>query len=221
MRSGARQPSAPREILGGQLAEHPRLDEVVLRHRSNRWLQPVRGHNQQAFETIRPELLSRQFVIDAGCGTGQSTLWLARRHPDKLILGIDRSEHRLSRKKLDVPSNVRFIRADLEDWWRLTSEANLKAYKQTIFYPNPYPKASQLQRRWHAHPVFPALVSCGGELEVRTNWEIYIREGGRALRSYTLADSVIRTPSEMPVTAFEKKYLESGQHLFQLLTELG
>lgn len=216
MPSERRQSLIPRVVNSNQQGLHPRLDEMIQRHQLHTWRQPIRQHNQAIFESYLSELESGKFIVDAGCGTGQSSVWLAQRYPDKLVLGIDRSEHRLNRKKQQLPSNVRFIRADMEDWWRLLQSAGLQAYKQTIFYPNPYPKASHVQRRWHAHPVFPALVACGGEILFRSNWEIYIREAQRALALHSCRNIVVSAPTDVPVTAFEKKYLENGQALFQL-----
>lgn len=218
MSSDRRNSLAPRIVTSNQTGLHPRLEEVVVRHQRHPWLQPIREHNRQAFEVLLPELVNGQFIVDAGCGTGQSSLWLAEKYQDKLVLGIDRSDDRLTRKKQSLPSNVRFIRADLEDWWRLTQAASLQAYKQTMFYPNPYPKAAQLQRRWHAHPVLPSLLACGGSIEIRSNWETYVLEAECALKLHmgNTAEISLGTPEETPITAFEKKYMESGQPLFQL-----
>jgi tRNA (guanine-N7-)-methyltransferase len=220
MSSDRRSSLAPRVVTSNQQGLHPRLEEVVARHIQHPWQQPIREHNQRTFDCYFPELVSGEFIIDAGCGTGQSSLWLADRYPDKLVLGIDRSDHRLTRKKQSLPSNLRFIRADLEDWWRLTQAASLQAFKQTIFYPNPYPKASQLQRRWHAHPVFSALLACGADIEIRSNWETYIREASVSLALHRGDEdrTAVTTPSDVPITAFETKYLESGQALYQLTT---
>lgn len=217
MKIDRRSDRTPRTVTTNQEGIHPRLEEVVLRHQQNVWKQPIREHNREEFERYLPELSTANFIIDAGCGTGQSSLWLAKRHPDKLVLGIDRSDDRLSRQKQTYPSNVRFVRADLEDWWRLTQAAGLVAFKQTIFYPNPYPKAAQLQRRWYAHPVLPALIACGRDIEIRSNWELYIREAKVALGMHVEAgDLSVGAPTAAPITAFEKKYQEAGQPLFQL-----
>lgn len=215
-----RNSSTPRIVISNQPELHPRLEEVVARHQAHTWRQPIREHNQSIFDQYRTELRSQEFIIDAGCGTGQSSLWLAAKYPDKLVLGIDRSDDRLSRKKQNLPSNLRFIRADLEDWWRLTQAAGLQAYKQTILYPNPYPKAAQLQRRWHAHPVLPALIACGSDIEIRSNWETYIREAQRAFAMHLPShmQAKMSVPSEVPVTAFERKYIAAGQPVYQLTT---
>lgn len=36
------------------------------------------------------------------------------------------------------------------------------------------PKIGHLSRRWHGHPVFPAMLELGGVLECRSNWKIYV-----------------------------------------------
>jgi SAM-dependent methyltransferase len=56
-------------------------------------------------------------VLDAGCGTGNTSVALARRFPDLEVLGIDQSRNSLTRGRTrareEGVSNVRFRRQDL------------------------------------------------------------------------------------------------------------
>ena len=90
-----------------------------------------------------------------------------------------------------------------------------------LLYPNPWPKAKHVKRRWHAHPVFPAIIDLGGRLELRTNWSIYAREFELALTH--LGIDAARVEPLAPATTwtpFERKYRASGHPLFRLTCDL-
>lgn len=79
--------------------------------------------------------------------------------------------------RVEPPSNLLLLRADLVDLWILASRDNAWEVKEhLILYPNPYPKRSQLRSRWHGHPVFPVLLGLGGRITLRSNWKSYLDE---------------------------------------------
>lgn len=142
------------------------------------------------------ETAPRAVILDSGCGTGESTIHIARRYPNIPVIGIDKSGMRLTKAGNpaqtageNVPPNAFWIRAELLDFWRLALERE-QAGEWTIpyhavYYPNPWPKQSEATRRFHMHPIFPTLLSLGETIELRTNWEIYAREFAEAARIAT------------------------------------
>ncbi|MFW6340629.1 MAG: tRNA (guanine(46)-N(7))-methyltransferase TrmB, partial [Wenzhouxiangella sp.] len=162
-----------------QTGLHPRLDAVVRRHLETAWQQPLRGFSRTAFATL-DEVADAEIVLDAGCGTGYSTAMLASRFPDCRVIGVDRSAARLARSP-QMPPNAVLLRADLSDFWRLAKRAGWRLRRHYLLYPNPWPKALHLKRRWHAHPVWPDLIGLSGILELRTNFAVYADEFARAL----------------------------------------
>ncbi|ACX74744.1 putative methyltransferase [Fibrobacter succinogenes subsp. succinogenes S85] len=180
----------------------------------------------------------RAVILDSGCGTGESTIHIARRFPGIPVIGIDKSCARLNKAGNpsqtageDVPANAFWIRAELLDFWRLALDY-VKACKWTIpyhavYYPNPWPKQSEATRRFHMHPIFPTLLALGKTIELRTNWEIYAREFAEAARivfdERAEAGMTIKCESfnsEKPETAFERKYKEARQILWRVLVAL-
>ena len=174
-------------------------------------------------------------ILDSGCGTGESTIHIARRFPGIPVIGIDKSCARLNKAGNpsqtageDVPANAFWIRAELLDFWRLALDY-AKAGKWTIpyhavYYPNPWPKQSEATRRFHMHPIFPTLLALGETIELRTNWEIYAREFAEAARivydERAVAGMTIKCESfdpEKPETAFERKYKEARQTLWRVV----
>jgi tRNA (guanine-N7-)-methyltransferase len=205
-----------------QTGLHRRLDEVVGRHLASTWQQPLRNHSVQAFEAVLSRLQDAPaLVLDSGCGTAASTAFLARHHSNALVVGIDKSAARLARAP-ELPDNAVVVRAELSDFWRLLLREGLSPAHHYLLYPNPWPKSAHLQQRWHAHPVFPDLLALGGRLELRSNFELYVREFARALALAGVVDSeVVSLGMTEPVSPFERKYLASGHRLWKLTVNLG
>ncbi|MEL7368685.1 MAG: SAM-dependent methyltransferase [Myxococcota bacterium] len=203
-----------------------RLESVVGRHVQTSFEKPVQPHNRRAFDVLQKHLEQNHhgeaLVLDAGCGTGVSCLRLARRHPDAVIVGIDKSIGRLGRGvRMNADDifyareRVAWIRSDLIDFWRLAAAAGLRFARQYLLYPNPWPKRAHLQRRWHGHPVFPSIVKASPILTLRTNWETYAIEFVQALSMLGIECETRAVVGE-ELTPFEAKYRASGHTLLEV-----
>jgi tRNA (guanine-N7-)-methyltransferase len=212
-------------ITSAQTGIHKQLPSLLERHTRVEFRKPFMPYNEDAFAasmTAWRAAGSAPLILDAGCGVGLSTRHLAREHPDNFVIGVDQSADRLGRNTAwegELPSNFICVRADLVDFWRLMLAADVRPQKHYLLYPNPWPKIGHLARRWHGHPVFPAIVALGGEIECRSNWHIYIEEFAFALQRL----SGIAVPAESflpdnPITPFEKKYADSGHQLWRCRT---
>jgi tRNA G46 methylase TrmB len=236
----------PREISTNQDTVHDDLQEIVHKYRVNDFKKPIAAHTQKTFDDViawldEPLLgeetlpFNGDVIIDACCGVGESSLALATQFPLAKVVGVDKSGARLAKHDHYVVSmgvghennttkvNVRVFQADLNDFWRLLSQhieekkSDWQVVKQCLFYPNPYPKKSQVQKRWHASPAFPSLLRCCNNIEVRSNWKIYIEEFSVALTEYGVQSNIDLVSGD-PITPFERKYSESGQQCWQLQT---
>ena len=217
-----------RPVTSNQTGIHDQLHALIERHANSPYLRPIADHSRQGFDTAITAWQatgSIPLIIDAGCGVGLSTRKLAQRHPDCFVIGIDQSADRLARElrwEGEVPGNHLLVRADLVDFWRLMLEHAMYPSRHYLLYPNPWPKKSQLARRWHGHPVFPALLALGGQIECRSNWEIYIQEFALAVTQLTHAP--VRCESLLPdtdaLTPFEEKYRASGHALWRCQLQL-
>lgn len=158
-------------------------------------------------------------ILDSGCGTGESSRYLALQHPTALVIGIDKSAHRLARAaaRRDLPPNVAYLRADLVDCWRHIAMRRMPLLKHYLLYPNPWPRQRHLMRRWHAHPLMPVLLGLAPALELRTNWRIYAEEFAASAGIITgRSVTVERFAPAAPISAFEKKYQAAGHVLYRV-----
>lgn len=212
-----------RSVQSAQSGPHEKLAALVLRHREAPFRKPFAAWNVAAFETAMGQWDGHApLLLDSGCGVGWSSLQLALRYPDHLVIGVDQSEDRLARGKPGaLPHNLIFVRADLVDFWRLMAQAGLRLSRHYILYPNPWPKIGQLSRRWHAHPVFPYVIQLGGLLESRSNWHTYLEEMSLALSLLAGRQPAVELLKVTePLSPFERKYRDSGQQLYRLQLEL-
>ena len=168
-------------------------------------------------------------IIDAGCGTGRSTLKLAARYPERTVIGVDRSEARLS-KSNDAPANALLLRAELGDFWRLLNDSNdLRVEETYLLYPNPYPKTKMLKQRFQGHASLPSLLhACGRRLTIRASWRTYLEElrlaASKAGELGIRPDLVSKGPYELsdlrdPLTLFERKYAKAGVPVYELVLD--
>ena len=217
--------SSVRTVTTNQTDIYKNLEQVVRKYATTRFLRPIADHTREAFESAKEFVrkfyasensatsvpasasagspsnaegslpASYCVILDSGCGTGESTLHLARKFPGVPVIGIDKSAmrlnkagniHQLEAAGTDQPANAFWVRAELLDFWKLALEevqaGRWQVLHHAVYYPNPWPKESEATRRFHLHPIFPTLMALGDITELRTNWEIYAREFAEAAR---------------------------------------
>ena len=213
-----------REVYSTQEGIHPRLEGLLKRHLACRWSQPLHAPTVIAFRELQAILGSnpKNLVLDSGCGTGESTRQFAVSMPDCVVVGVDKSLARLGRTGADSfphqENNAIWLRAELASFWRLAVDAGWRLRRHYLLYPNPWPKPGALQRRWHAHPVFPDLLKLGGRLELRCNWEPYALEFAHSVNQVLGVQVEPGCPSEQPaISPFERKYRNSGHRIYSVV----
>ncbi|MDX1706443.1 SAM-dependent methyltransferase [Pseudidiomarina sp.] len=216
-----------RAVTTNQHGNHDDLVAVVMRHLRSPFRKPIQEHNREAFQQAQQLVADWDgpLILDSCCGVGESTAWLAAKNPGALVIGVDKSAHRLSRhahyEHAEAGQRYLLVRADLHDFWRLALDAHWHLSQHYILYPNPWPKAAHLSRRWHGGPVWPYVIGLGGELVMRSNWPIYLTEVASSLALVNCSANLHPLlASHEPITPFERKYQHSGQQLWELRARL-
>lgn len=207
-------------VSSNQPGIHDQLDKVVTRHLHAPFKRPFPDYSLRAFDRAQQWIANdvRPIIVDSFCGVGESTRHLARQHPDALVIGVDKSAHRLAKHPDhyagDELENYCLIQADVDDFWRLAVTADWRPIRHCLFYPNPWPKKAHLKRRVHGSPVFSALLALGGTVELRSNWPVYVQEFSRALVLAGHRPSSELLTTTQAITPFERKYQAAGQELW-------
>ncbi|WDE10993.1 tRNA (guanine(46)-N(7))-methyltransferase TrmB [Thalassomonas haliotis] len=207
-------------IISNQPGIHENLADIVNKHLSHASKKPFQQHTLDAFAEIdaKVKAFDGEVILDSCCGVGQSSRILAKNNPKALVIGVDKSAHRIERNVEDVwqADNYHLIRADLNDFYRLVTKAQWQVAKHYILYPNPWPKAKHVQRRWHGTAVFPDIINIGEQIILRSNWRLYLEEFLFAAEIAGKSGDITAVADEEPLTPFEAKYRASGQQCWQL-----
>lgn len=213
-------------VTSDQIGPHENLIKIISKYSTTNFKRPISDFGHKTMEELLPVLSNyKKIILDTGCGTGESSYNLAIQNPDAFVLGVDKSQSRIERKNAfkkdrDI-CNFTIVRAELLDIWPLLyhygQECDWKIVKQCLFYPNPWPKKKSVKLRWPASPIMPFLCAIGGEIDVRSNWKIYLEEMKVSLEYFTNKKfEVLEFKPQNPETLFEKKYMLSGQSLYQI-----
>lgn len=215
-------------IVSSQTAPHKNMPKLVRKYLRSEFQDSIPKYAYDAFEIANEFIADAPIVLDSVCGTGESSWRLAKRYPEMKVLGVDKSSARLQRchQYGAQPENLMLLQSNCVHLWRLIKQSSWNIQRHYLFYPNPWPKPGHLQRRWHAHPIFPTLFGLGGVLTLRTNWHIYALEFVQALElmSEQLSQkrhfNVNTLQLEKAMTPFERKYLKSQHPLYEVIAKL-
>lgn len=205
-----------RRVNSNQGHTNSQLPLLVRRHLRHRYQKPIAEHSRAAYSLLQDALKAqpRPLVLDSFCGTGHSTAILAKRHSGHLVVGVDKSAHRLAKHVDNGSENYLLLQSDCEDIWQLLLRTGLTVDYHYLLYPNPWPKSRHIQRRVHGSAAFPWLLALGGEIELRSNWRVYVEEFCLAMNLAGSSGAIFPLAQGSPLTLFEKKYQNSGHELW-------
>lgn len=158
--------------------------------------------------------------IEIGSGDGAFLTAWATLHPERNLLGIERSPSKARRLEARLavrgPANVRMVQADARCVVAsIIPAASVAAYH--VYFPDPWPKRGHAPRRIFT-PDFVrdlgATLMSDGRLHFATDVETY----ASVARGYVLASGQfceIETPGAHPglTTSFARKYRAGGRTL--------
>jgi len=172
--------------------------------------------------------------IEIGAGTGVFFENLARLHPEKNLVAIERDRmrgKRIARRSEEAQlKNFLGIRGNAIAT-AMTGLPPQSCERIYILYPCPWPKNSQRKNRWHFHPVMPKLVDAleeEGLFILASDQKFYVEEAHYvATTQFNLEVVKFGEVSPHPVnsvdlfpegrTKFERSFLSSKQPCYELL----
>jgi tRNA G46 methylase TrmB len=168
--------------------------------------------------------------LEIGCGAGWHPIRYAQKNPERFLVAVEHTHNRFAsfeRRLSRHPSvtNLKAVHANAVAW--VTHALERESVDRVFFlYPNPYPKSSDLNKRWYGMPFMQRVIDVlkpGGEIVFSTNEAFYSSEAKQFMtRQWGLKQvenlefSKETAPAGYPRTHFEKKYLERGERCFQL-----
>jgi tRNA (guanine-N7-)-methyltransferase len=185
--------------------------------------------SQNAMERLWPvfgitapyrELLGKQpLVLEIGSGMGEATAAMAAADPGTDVIavevhpaGVAALLRRIQEQGL---TNVRVIQDDAVVVLGALPERTLAEVR--LFFPDPWPKAKHVKRRF-LRPSFAALLASrlrpDARLHLATDSVTYVEHARGVLRDWDV--TVVARPSHRPVTRFEQQGLDAGRPITDL-----
>jgi tRNA (guanine-N7-)-methyltransferase len=171
-------------------------------------------------------------VLEIGCGTGTSTLAMAKDEPDIDVIAVEVYKRGLAQLLAaidrDAVTNIRLIRGDAVDVLESMIPADLLTGVR-VFFPDPWPKSRHHKRRFLQSSNVALITDRlrpGGVLHAATDHAGYAAQiaevGDNEPRLRRIpADRVPALPISVtrPVTKYEGKAHHAGSSVAELLWE--
>lgn len=164
-------------------------------------------------------------VLDIGFGHGESTLEMARLNPSEPVIGVDVHTPGvvtlLDAIEHEPLPHVRVVHGDVLRFLARVPSRSLAGVR--IFFPDPWPKARHHHRRLVRRDVVEVLVDrlvIGGRLHLATDIADYAEGMKAACDVAELVGGVIERPGWRPLTRYERRGLEEGRTVTDLLYDV-
>ena len=166
---------------------------------------------------------SRALVLEIGSGMGETTVEIARAHPEVDFVavevhgpGVGSLLNSIEKEKI---ANLRIIRHDaLDVLEHMIADGSLAAIH--LFFPDPWPKKRHHKRRL-VQPEFAALAARklrgGGILHAATDWPDYAEQIDAIFSGNDLFEKSGSGFAERPVTKFESRGRRLGHPVRDLI----
>jgi tRNA (guanine-N7-)-methyltransferase len=166
---------------------------------------------------------SRSLVLEIGSGMGETTVEIAKAHPDTDFIAVEVHGpgvgSLLNRIHSEQLKNLRVIRHDaLDVLEHMIADGSLAAIH--LFFPDPWPKKRHHKRRM-VQPEFAALAAAklgeGGILHAATDWPGYAEHMSEVFSREPLLEPAAEGFTARPVTKFESRGRRLGHPVRDLL----
>lgn len=174
-----------------------------------------------------PQLPKEQNIdLEIGAGAGLHAIRYSQQNPQRFLIALERTSKadRMLQRVRHHPDikNLLALRCDAIPW--VTHFCPPQSLSRIfLLYPNPYPKSTHKNLRFHHMPFMSFLLSrlkSGGEITLATNEDFYAEEAQSIMASQWGLEtkSVERLDSNFKGrTHFEKKYLNRGELCWNLI----
>ena len=182
-------------------------------------LLPVFGLDVEGPPTSAEEIFERKapVALEIGCGAGEAAIASALAGPDVDLIAADVHTPGIARLLVDLHSheltNLRVIHGDALEF---INRLPLPTFTEIrIWFPDPWPKPRQRQRRLVTELIIGRLVPWiegGGRLRMATDVDDYAEQMLAVCLAHPELDGgTVARPSDRPVTRFERKGVEAGR----------
>lgn len=187
-------------------------------------LMPIYGLDVEGPATSPQHIFERSapVALEIGCGAGEAAIASATAHPDVDLIAADVHTPGIARLLVDIESgghsNLRVIHGDALEF---LNRVPIESFDEIrVWFPDPWPKPKQRQRRIITQSIVSHLVQwlkVGGQLRTATDIDDYAEQMLDVCAAHPeLQGGVVERPSDRPITRFERKGIEAGRTVTDL-----
>ena len=187
-------------------------------------LLPIFGLDVEGPPTSAEEIFERSapVALEIGSGAGEAAIASALAEPGVDLIAADVHTPGIARLLVDIHSheltNLRVIHGDALEFITRLPAPTFTEIK--VWFPDPWPKPRQRQRRLVTEPIIGRLVPWivgGGRLRMATDIDDYAEQMLAVCSAHPELDGgIVARPSDRPVTRFERKGVEAGRAVTDL-----
>ncbi len=187
-------------------------------------LMPMYGLDVEGPSTSTDDIFGRSVsvALEIGCGAGEAAIASASAQPEVDLIAADVHTPGIARLLVDIEtaglSNLRVIHGDALEFLNRIPHDSIDEIR--IWFPDPWPKPKQRQRRIITKSIVSRLVQwlkVGGQLRMATDIADYAEQMLEVCTAHPeLQGGVVDRPSDRPITRFERKGIDAGRAVTDL-----
>lgn len=187
-------------------------------------LMPMYGLDVEGPSTSTDDIFGRSVsvALEIGCGAGEAAIASASAQPEVDLIAADVHTPGIARLLVDIEtaglSNLRVIHGDALEFLNRIPHDSIDEIR--IWFPDPWPKPKQRQRRIITQSIVSRLVqwlTVGGQLRMATDIADYAEQMLEVCTAHPeLEGGVVDRPSDRPITRFERKGIDAGRAVTDL-----
>lgn len=187
-------------------------------------LMPLFGLDVEGSSTTTHDMFGRTAptALEIGCGAGEAAIASAIAQPDVDLIAADVHTPGIARLLVDIEfaglTNLRVIHGDALEFLGRIPHETLDEVR--IWFPDPWPKPKQRQRRMITETIVARLVPWivpGGRLRMATDVDDYAEQMLEVCGSHPeLFGGIVNRPTDRPITRFERKGIDAGRAVTDL-----
>lgn len=194
----------------------------VLAEHGPRWALPVEGPPLGRAELSQEFGRHAPVILEIGIGRGEALLAMARADPATDVIGVDVHTPGIAAVVLGITehelTNIRLVHGDALELLDRVEPATFAGLR--VFFPDPWPKASQRHKRLitpaNLHRLVPALEP-NGFIHLATDIADYAEQMQEVCAAHAeLEGGPIPRPDWRPETRYERRGLDAGRSVTDL-----
>ena len=198
--------------------------------RKRKWVAPflAKKHDCLIENSDQIKDLGKPLSLEVGCGLGDFIIELAGKNPDRIYLAIERDETCIAKcvRKCEelALANLYFMHGNLDDLYEKIEDLRFETIY--LLFSDPWPKKGYHKRRLTTHKyllMYEHILLPEGSIYIKTdNQDLFEYSKEEFAKTDFILEAIStdfhgEIKDGMPLTGYEKKFMDQGMKIYYLL----